>query len=154
MLFYAFAAVTVAGGLATSLLDGRARALGLAAVTIGLVGLLADLDAGLAAIFSLVAFGACTMLVLRLSSPAEATEPAGAARQAGAALAGAVLLALAYIAFKGSYFHGGGGAIGVLNSAALGRLLFGRDALAVEALVVALLAALAGGWLPLRGRAR
>jgi len=140
VLFYAFAAVTVAGGLVAALLEARSRVLGLGLVAIGVAGLLGDLDAGFAAIVTLVSLGACAILILQLPQAA-AEEPNGFGQQLGAALAGLVFLALAYVAFKGSYFGGGWNA-GLFNSAALGRLLFTRDALSVESLGGALLVAL------------
>lgn len=143
VLFYAFAAVTVAGGLVAALLEARPRALGVAAVAVGVAGLLADLDAGFAALVALVALGACAALVLQLPG----TVPAAVRldRQLGEALAGVAFLALVYAAVKGGY-AAASGSTGVFNAAALGRLLFGRDALAVEALAAALLvAAIAGG---------
>ena len=142
VLFYAFAAVTVVGGLAAALLGGRRSALGLGAVAVGVAGLLADLDAGFAAVFTLVALGACALLVLRLPEPAE-TAPPSLDRQAGAALAGLGFLVLAYVAFRGD-FVGGSLRSGVFNAAALGRLFFERDALATLALAGALLAAVLG----------
>jgi NADH:ubiquinone oxidoreductase subunit 6 (subunit J) len=156
VLFYAFAALTVGGGLVTSLLGGRARALGVAAVGVGLAGLYADLDAGYAALVILVALGACAVLLLGLAGPRFAAadlEPAGLARQLGAALAGVVFLALAYVAFRGRY-AGGTASIGAVNAAAVGRLLLGREALGVEALAAALLVAVAAGGLIARGRPR
>ena len=73
VLFYAFAAVTVGGGLVASLLGGRARALGVGAVAVGLAGLYADLNAGYAAIVTLVAFGASALLLLGLQYGALST---------------------------------------------------------------------------------
>jgi NADH:ubiquinone oxidoreductase subunit 6 (subunit J) len=143
VLFYAFAAVTVAGGLVAALLEARLRALGLGLVAIGVGGLLADLDAGFAALFSLVALGACALLILQLPAPRR-WEPAGAARQLGAALAGLAFLGLAYAAFRGSYATSGG-LIGTFNAAGLGRLLFAHDSFAVEALAGALLVAMIAG---------
>jgi len=152
VLFYAFAAVSVGGGLVTSLLGGRARALGVAAVAIGLAGLEVDLDAGFAAIVTLVAVGASALLLLGLRSPAPA-EPAGITQQVGGVLAGAVLLVLLYVAYRGSYFAGAT-YTGQFNTAALGRLLAGRDALALEAIAGALLVASAAGGLIARTRSR
>ena len=153
VLFYAFAAVAVAGGLAAALLGARSRALDLGLVAIGVAGLLGDLDAGFAAVLTLLALGASAILLLQLRAPA-GEEPNGFDRQLGAALAGLAFLALAYVAFRGSYFGGGGGQAGFFNSAALGRLLFGRDALAVEALVAAILVALVSGRRLVRERRR
>jgi NADH:ubiquinone oxidoreductase subunit 6 (subunit J) len=152
VLFYAFAAVTVVGGLVTSLVGGRARALGLGALAVGLAGLYADLDAGFAAIVTLVAGGASALLLLGLR-PAAVEERAGIAQQVGAALAGVVFLALLYVAFQGRYFAGSS-LIGQFNTAAIGRLLVGRDALALEAIAAALLVAGAAGGLIARNRAR
>ena len=153
VLFYAFAAVTVGGGLVTSLLGGRARALGVAAVAIGLAGLYADLDAGYVAIVTLVAVGASALLLLGLRSAAGLQEPAGIAQQVGAVLAGAMFLVLLYVAFKARYFAGAT-FTGQFNAAALGRLLVGRDALALEAIAAALLVACGAGGLIARTRAR
>ncbi len=156
VLFYAFAALTGGGGLVASLLGGRARALGVAAVAVGLAGLYADLDAGYAALVTLVAVGACAVLLLGLAGPRSAAadlEPAGFARQLGAALAGIVFLALAYVAFRGRY-AAGTASVGAVNAAAVGRLLLGREALAVEALAAALLVAVAAGGLVARARPR
>jgi NADH:ubiquinone oxidoreductase subunit 6 (subunit J) len=157
VLFYAFAAVTVGGGLVTSLLGRRARALGIGALAFGLAGLDADLDAGFAAVVTLVAVGASALLLLGLPPATRAAggeeQPAGIAQQLGAALAGAVLLVLLYVAFNGHYF-GGATFTGQFNAAALGRLLAGRDALALEAVAAALLVAGALGGRILRSRAR
>jgi hypothetical protein len=152
VLFYAFAAVSVGGGLVASLIGGRARALGVAAVAVGLAGLEVDLDAGFAAIVTLVAVGASALLLLGLPSAARA-EPAGIAEQLGSLLAGAVLLVLLYIAYRGRYFAGAS-FTGQFNTAALGRLLVGRDALALEAIAGALLVASVAGGLVARTRSR
>jgi hypothetical protein len=157
VLFYAFAAVTVGGGLVAALLGGRQRALGVGAVAVGLAGLYADLNAGYAAIVTLVALGASALFLLGLRPPtrvaAGAEEPAGTAQQLGAALAGVILLILLYVAFNGHHFSGAG-FTGRFNSAALGRLLAGRDALALEAIAAALLVAAVAGGLIARTRSR
>ena len=156
VLFYAFAAITVGGGLAAALLGGRNRALGVAAVAIGLAGLVADLDAGYAALVTFTAFALSALLLLSLHREpvlAAGSESSGAARQAGAAMAAVVFAALAYAAFRGSWFagHQAGGSI---NTAALGRLLLGRDAIAVEAAAAALVVAVAATGLLARVRLR
>jgi hypothetical protein len=152
VLFYAFAAVTVAGGLVTALLGRRARALGVGAVAVGLAGLYADLDAGFAAVFTLLAFGASAILLLR-PQPAAPDEPAGIAQQLGAVLAGLAFLVLAYAALRGRYFTGAT-FTGLFNAAALGRLLVGRDALALVAIAAALLVAAVTSGNVVRSRAR
>ena len=153
VLFYAFAAVTVGGGLVACLFGGRARALGIGAVAVGLAGLYADLDAGFAAVVTLVAVGASALLLLGLKPAVASDEPAGTAQQVGAALAGAVILVLLYVAFQGRY-HASAGLIGPFNAAAIGRLLAGRDALALEAVAAALLVAGVVGGLVARTRGR
>jgi NADH:ubiquinone oxidoreductase subunit 6 (subunit J) len=157
VLFYAFAALTVGGGLVACLLGGRERALGVGAVAVGLAGLYADLNAGFAAIVALVAIGASALLLISLRPPTRATageeEPAGIAQQLGAALAGLALLVLLYVAFNGHHFPGSG-VTGQFNTAALGRLLAGRDALALEAIAAALLVAGVAGGLIARTRSR
>jgi len=113
--------------------------------------------AGFAAVVTLVAVGASALLLLGLPPATRAAggeeQPAGIAQQLGAALAGAVLLVLLYVAFNGHYF-GGATFTGQFNAAALGRLLAGRDALALEAVAAALLVAGAVGGRILRSRAR
>jgi NADH:ubiquinone oxidoreductase subunit 6 (subunit J) len=153
-IFYAFAAATVAGGLLAGLTAGRLRLLALALVAVGLSGLYADLDAGFAALVTLVALVASALL-LHSAGPRTAAEPEPSAlvRQLGAALAGAVFLVLAYVAFKGNWFAGYHPA-GFLNSAALGRLLIGHDALAVEVAAAALLSGVVALTLFTRVRAR
>ncbi|TMC08736.1 MAG: hypothetical protein E6J29_14535, partial [Chloroflexi bacterium] len=64
-IFYAFAAVTVAGGLLTGLAGGRLRPLGVALVAVGLAGLEADLEAGLVALVTLAALGTTALVLLR-----------------------------------------------------------------------------------------
>jgi hypothetical protein len=71
----------------------------------------------------------------------------------GGVLAGAVLLVLLYVAYRGSYFAGAA-ITGQFNAAALGRLLVGRDALALEAIAAALLVASVAGGLVVRARGR
>jgi len=143
-IFYAFAAVTVAGGLLAALAAGRPRALGLALVAAGLAALYADLDAGFAALVTLVALGLSALVLLRAGAGRTATalEPGTLVNQLGASLA-----------FRGAYFadyHAGGS----FNTAALGRLLVDRDALAVEAVAAALLTGAAAAVLFARVRAR
>jgi len=152
VLFYAFAALTVGGGLVTALLGGRARALGIALVAVGLAGLYADLDAGYAAVVTLVALGASALALLGIR-PTAVAEPAGIAQQLGAVLAGVVFLVLLYVAFAGRYFTGAT-YTGQFNAASVGRLLAGRDALALEAIAAALLVAAAMGGLIARNRTR
>ena len=151
VLFYAFAAVLVAGGLVTALLAGRTRAVGVAVVAVGLAGLYADLNAGFAAVVALLALGASAVILLRLQWVAGARV--GIGQQLGAVSAGAAFLVLAYVSFRFSYFPGST-FTGVFNAAALGRLLFGRDALATEAIAAALLVAAASGGLVVRARSR
>ncbi len=145
-LFYAFAALTLAGGLAVALLAGERRLLSLLAVGVGLAGLYADLSAGFAAAAALVAYVACAALLLRTlrawpALEAAEREPRGVLQQAGGLLAGAIFLVLAYAAYRGD-FGTGFRAPGEINTSAIGRLLVGRDALALEALAGAFLAAI------------
>jgi hypothetical protein len=157
VLFYAFAAVTVGGGLVAALMAGRARALGVATVAVGLTGLFVDLDAGFVALVTLVAMGASALLLLGLRAPSRAATaeeaPTGIAEQLGAALAGVGFLVLVYVAVRGAHFAGAN-LTGPINAAALGRLLAGRDALALEAVAAALLVAGAAGAHVARTRTR
>src|SRR2546421_11322295 len=135
-LFYALAALTLAGGLAVALLAGERRLLGLLAVGLGLAGLYADLSAGFAAGAAVLAYLACAALLLRTlrawpALDAADREPRGVLQQAGGLLAGAVFLVLAYAAYRGD-FAAGFQTSGEINTSAIGRLLLGRDAPAVE----------------------
>ena len=142
-LFYALAALTLAGGLAVALLAGERRLLGLLEVAVGLAGLYADLSAGFAAGAALLAYLACASLLLRTlrawpALEAADREPRGVLQQVGGLLAGAVFLVLAYVAYRGD-FAAGFQTSGEINTSAIGRLLLGRDALAAEALAGAFL---------------
>jgi hypothetical protein len=105
VIFYAFAAVTVAGGLLVALLDGRARVIGLGLAAVGVAGLLADLGAGFAAPAALVGLGACALLLRPLGPTGPV--PIGLDRQLGEALAGLAFLALVYVAFRGAHLSAG-----------------------------------------------
>jgi NADH:ubiquinone oxidoreductase subunit 6 (subunit J) len=141
LLFYALGALALAGGLATALLTGERRLAGMAALGLGLAGLYLDLSAGFAAVVALVCYAVIAALLLRIARTSPSVEGTrGPAAQAAGPLAGIVFLVLAYSAYKGS-FVSGYQALGQVNAAGLGRLLFGRDALAVEAVVASLVVA-------------
>jgi NADH:ubiquinone oxidoreductase subunit 6 (subunit J) len=143
--FYASAALCLAGGLSVAFLAGRSnRGLALGATAVGVAGIYLSLSAGFAALISLICYGACAWL---LAAPRyRIVEPAVGARwrQAGAVAAAALMVLLAYAAFRGdfrsaTYF---GGAFG---TASLGRVFFAHDALATEAVAALVLVALIGG---------
>lgn len=156
ILYYACAAVAVAGALAAAVLPGAAaRGYGLLAFAIGTAGLLATLSAGFAAVCALVAFGACALLLGARTLPLTREPRPGLAVQLGGVTAALLLAALLYTGWRADFATGSypGGAFG---SAALGRLFFGRDAVAVEAVGGLLLVALvvAGSALRSVGRRR
>jgi NADH:ubiquinone oxidoreductase subunit 6 (subunit J) len=152
--FFLSAAVSVAGGLSVAFLADRSRrGLALGAVAIGVAGMYLSLSAGFAAIVALVCYGACALILA--GSAYRVVEPAVSGRwhQLGAIGAAALMVVLAYAAWRGDFafnlYFGGW-----LGSAALGRLLFAHDALAVEAVAALVLVALVGATLAWRARDR
>lgn len=151
ILLYACAAVAVAGALGAAIAPPEVRSLCLIALTAGTAGLLAVLSAGYAAVAWLVV-GVAAAALLGRPSPASAGEAVWLLRQLGGVVAAALFAVLAYAAFKGSFGHGaypGGG----FGSAAVGRLLIDRDALAGVAAGGLLLAGVIGAaaaWRPRR----
>lgn len=139
VLLYACAAAAVAGALVAAIAPAALRSIGLLLLAIGTAGVLAALSAGFAAVaFLVVGVASAWLLVPGGASPA----PAGGSQWAGL-VAAALFAVLAYAAFKGSFGHGiypGG----FFNSAAVGRLLLDRDALAGVAAGALLLVAVAG----------
>jgi NADH:ubiquinone oxidoreductase subunit 6 (subunit J) len=151
LVFYGCAVVAVGGALVTALAPAPARSLGTLAVAAGTAGLLAALSAGFAALVAFVCLGASAVLLggheLRT---VQAGRLAGSVRasltgadlpaQLGAAGAVLLLVVLLVIALGGVFAPGG--AEGAFAASAVGRALFGRDALAAEAVGAALLVAL------------
>lgn len=157
IVFYACAALALAGALASALLPTGSGwgAIGLLALALGTAGMLGSLSAGVAALVALASLGGAALLI---SGPAAAIVPAVAAAreprwaaQIAAAAAAGLLVILIYAAFKSGFGHGSypGGAFGADG---LTRLFFSRDALPLEAVGFILLVALAGG--VVSGRAR
>lgn len=152
--FYASSLVALAGGLAAIFLTSRdRRALALFVSGAGVAGVYASLSAGFAAIVVLLSFAGCAMLLAR---PEVRTAFAGAVtwwRQLGAVGAAVLLAALAYAAFRGSFVHVtfNGGALG---TAAVGRLLFERSAMAAEAIGAVVLVAIVGATVAWRSHDR
>jgi NADH:ubiquinone oxidoreductase subunit 6 (subunit J) len=150
-IVFSMCAVLAVAGAVASTLGPRAtwRLIGLLAVAVGVAGMLASLSAGFAALVALVALGASALLV---GGAAVTAEDAGGDRlpavgsvgQLGAVAAALLLAALIVVAVGGS-FASGAGTAGAFDVATLGRLLFGRDALAVVGLGASLLVALAFG---------
>jgi NADH:ubiquinone oxidoreductase subunit 6 (subunit J) len=152
--FYVSAAVSVAGGLSVAFLGSRPRrGLALAVVAIGVAGIYLSLSAGFAALVALVCYGSCALLLA--GSAYRAVEPLAGSRwrQAGALGAAALMLLVAYAAYRADFVSAAyfGGWFG---SAALGRSLFAHDALATEAVAALILVALAGGAVAWRARER
>ncbi|OLB82630.1 MAG: hypothetical protein E6J30_02265 [Chloroflexi bacterium] len=142
--FYASSAVALGGGLVVVFAGGRGlRALALLISGVGVAGVYASLSAGFAALVVLGSFAASALLLARPDYRTVMGEAAHVWRQLAAVGAAILLGALAYAAFRGDFaqvtFNGG-----FFGSAALGRLLFARDALSAEAVGALLLAALVG----------
>jgi NADH:ubiquinone oxidoreductase subunit 6 (subunit J) len=142
--FYASSALALGGALVVVFAGGRgSRSLALLITGVGVAGVYASLSAGFAALVVLASFAGSALLLAR---PDYRTVTGGAAhlwRQLAAVGAAVLLAALTYAAFRGDFAHVtfNGGFFG---SAAVGRLLFARDALATEAVGALVLAALVG----------
>jgi hypothetical protein len=153
--FYVCAGLALAGALSSALLSGASswRPLALLALAAGTAGVLASLSAGFAALVSLICL--VTVAVL-LSGPRAAAAALGAVKdhrrlaQVGALAAAALFVTLAYAAVRGDFVRGAypGGWFG---AAFVGRLLFTRDAMAMQAVAFALLIGLTGAALRVRG---
>jgi NADH:ubiquinone oxidoreductase subunit 6 (subunit J) len=143
--FFLFSAVALAGALSAVASTRRSlRGAGLAAVSAGLAGIYIEASAGFAALVALLAYLALAALHASPGARGRRAEAApGPAHQAGAVAAGLMLAGLGYAAFRGAFGHGPG-PTGTFNAAEVGRLLFSRDALALEAVGGLILAALAG----------
>ena len=142
--FYASSAVALGGALVVVIAGGRGRrSLALLVSGVGVAGLYASLSAGFAAVVVLASFAASALLLARPDYRSVMGGAAHAWRQLAAVGAAILLAALAYAAFRGDFAHVtfNGGSFG---SAAVGRLLFARDALAADAVGVLVLAVLAG----------
>jgi NADH:ubiquinone oxidoreductase subunit 6 (subunit J) len=142
--FYASSAVALAGGLVVVFAGGRGlRALALLISGVGVAGVYASLSAGFAALVVLASFAGSALVLARPDYRAVMADAAHVWRQLAAVGAAVLLAALAYAAFRGDFAHVtfNGGFFG---SAAVGRLLFARDALGVEAVGALALAALVG----------
>lgn len=140
--FFASSAVALAGALAVAVLPGRGlRSLALFVSGVGVAGVEGSLSAGFAALVMLIAFAGAAALLARPDYRAVEWTSSGLWRQLGAAGAAVLLALLAYSAYKGAFAHvrfNGGD----LGTAAVGRLLFARDALATEAVSALVLVAL------------
>ena len=143
--FYVSSGVSLAGALGVALMRRRDhRGLALAVVGVGLAGLYLTLSAGFAAAVALLCYlGAAWLLAGPGYRPVmSASGPVW--RQAGAVGAGGLLVLLAYSAFRG----------GTFGTESIGRLFFGHDALATEAVALLVVGALAGATAAWRPRER
>lgn len=154
--FYASSGISVAGGLGVALLPQRDwRGVSLGVVGVGLAGIYFSLDAGFAAFIALLCYLGCAFVLAGPVYRAFELPMHFLWRQVGAVAAAALFAVLAYAAFRGDFVNANyfGGA---LNTAAIGRLLFTHDAMALEAIAALGLACFAGGtavW-RIRDRAR
>jgi NADH:ubiquinone oxidoreductase subunit 6 (subunit J) len=166
IVFFLCAILAVAGAVGAALGPAAQwRLLGLLVLALGTAGVLASLSAGFAALVALVCLGASAVLLgsMDASAPARggrraagdpvATPGGGRAAlsaQVGAVAAAALLVLLLVVAL-GSTFVRGSHDGSAFDAVGLGRVFFGRDALALEAVGATLTAALAVGALA-RGR--
>jgi hypothetical protein len=155
--FYLCAGLALVGALAAALLPraSRWRAPGLFALSLGAAGAIACLSAGFAALVTLVCLTSAALLLSGRRASAQVAarlnETSWQAQLGGAAAAG-LLLILVYAALRGDFVRGSypGGWFG---AAALGRVFFGRDAIALQAVAGAVMIGL-GGLAGLAGTAR
>lgn len=152
ILFYACAAVALAGALSVAVAPPAYRLPGLVALTAGTAAALGALSAGFAGAAFLVS-GLAAALVLPGAGRPLQPSPAGFLFQAGGVAAAFLFVILAYAAFRGSFavhvYPGGS-----FNSAAIARLLLDRDVLSGTALAGLLLVAVAGAATAWRGARR
>ena len=153
IVFFLCAILAVAGAVGAAVGPAATwRLLGLLALAVGTAGVLASLSAGVAALIALVCLGASAVLLGSADAAASgaprgpAAQPvqAGLSAQVGAVAAALLLALLLIVAFGGSFARGGS-AGSAFDAVALGRLFFGRDAVALEAVGATLTAALAVG---------
>ena len=153
--FYASTAVALVGAVLVAILPGReTRALALFITGIGVAGIDVFLSAGFTAAIVLLSFAGCAALISRHDYRSFDFTTGAVWRQLGAVGAALLLIALGYAAYRGNFAHitfNGG----TLGTAAVGRLLFARDALAADAvgvLVLIALVTLTVAWRRERGR--
>ena len=153
--FYVSAGVSLGGGLLVAFLPGRtSRGLAVAIAGSGVVGLYASLSAGFAGVVALVCYAGCALLLAAPQYRVMDTMVAGAWRQVGAVAAAGLFAALAYAAWRGDFAPASPFNFGAIGSAAVGRLLFAHDALALEAIAALVLVALVGATAAWRARDR
>jgi NADH:ubiquinone oxidoreductase subunit 6 (subunit J) len=152
--FYVSAALSVAGGLVVAFMPSRGRrAIALAVAGLGVGGVYVSLSAGYAALVAVVCFAGCALLLGRPDYHAAQAAVGNRWRQVGGVGAAALLIALAYSAYRGRFVHGifGGGGFDV---GAVGSLLLAHDALATEAIGAVVLVGLVGATAAWRARDR
>ncbi len=158
LILATFSGLAVAGALAAALAPATWRAGALLLLAAGTAGALASLGAGFAALIALIALGAAAPLLaeppisshgLTARPAAVAVRPRRLAAQLGAVGAGLILVLFGFAALRGDFVHTGYSG-GWLGTAAIGRLLFGQDALAADAVAGLLFVGLLGqtwtGW--------
>ena len=152
--FYVSAAISLGGGLLVAFLPTRPlRGLAVAISGLGIVGLYASLSADFAGLVAFVCYAGCALLIAAPHYRVMDTPVGALWRQVGAIAAGGLFAVLAYAAFRGDFVHAAfkGGEFG---TAAIGQVLFSRDALATEAVGALVLVALVGATAAWRVRER
>jgi NADH:ubiquinone oxidoreductase subunit 6 (subunit J) len=152
--FYVSAALSVTGGLVVAFVRSRDRsALALAVSGLGVGGIYLSLSAGYAGLVAVVCFAGCALLVVRHDYRVLQAALNIRWRQLGAIGAAALLVALAYSAYRGRFAHGlfGGSDF---DPGAVGKMLVAHDAMATEAVGALVLVALVGASVAWRSRDR
>jgi NADH:ubiquinone oxidoreductase subunit 6 (subunit J) len=150
IVFYIFAILAVGAAFAAALAPTASwRLVSLIGLAVGTAGVLVSFSAWFVALVALICLGASALLIgggeerppaLRTLPPAGPWPSLGA--RLGGLAAGLLLVVLVLVAVAGSFATGGSGA-GGLDASAVGRVLFSRDAMAVDAVGAALMVALA-----------
>jgi NADH:ubiquinone oxidoreductase subunit 6 (subunit J) len=144
ILFYVFAGLTLFALAGVALLvDPGRRGAAVALFGTGTGGMLVALSAGFAGLVTMLSYLAAAALLARAWGVEPYRSQRDLAQQAAGPVMAMLLAALIYVVLRADFTVGaypGGG----FGSAALGLLLFGRDALAVDAAGLVLLCALAG----------
>ena len=152
--FYVSSALCLGGGLMVAFLNDRAwRAVALLVAGVGVAGLDLSLSAGFTALVVLVSFAGCAALLVRPDYRTVDWISGAGWRQLGAVGASVLFASLAYAAYRGAFAHvtfNGG----EFATAAVGRLLLARDALATEAVGALVVVALVGVTIAWRARER
>lgn len=147
IVFDIFAILAVGAAFAAALAPTASwRLVSLIGLAVGTAGVLVSFSAWFVALVALICLGASALLIgggeERLPALRTLPQWRGMGARLGGLAAGLLLVVLVVVAVAGSFATGGSGG-GGLDASAVGRVLFARDAMAVDAVGAALMVALA-----------